>query len=80
MFNDYDTYINKNYSTTDAFQKTLENIFLMKNGDGIDIKFDYTKASSYFDIIPSSFYWIILLLSLFDPAFSNDQNRPKYDG
>ena len=26
MFNDYDTYINKNYSTTDAFQKTLENI------------------------------------------------------
>ena len=75
MFNDYDTYINKNYSTTDAFQKTLENIFLMKNGDGIDIKFDYTKASSYFDIIPSSFYWIILLLSLFNPAFSNDQNK-----
>ena len=75
MFNDYDTYISKNYSTTNAFQKTLEDIFLMKNSDGINIKFDYTKASSYFNIIPPTFYWIILLLSLFDPAFSNDKNK-----
>jgi len=71
MLDNYETYV-KTYSTTDAFQKTLEDIFLMKNSDGINIKFDYTKASTYFNLIPSTFYWIILLLSLFNPNASHN--------
>lgn len=79
LFATYDTVI-KTKSTTQAFQQaisdTVYNVTNVKDSKNIiNIQFDYTKASSYFISLPSTFYWIITLLSLFNPTANDVTNK-----
>jgi len=71
LFDNYDKYI-KNNNTTYAFQKTISDLL---NKQGLNIILDYKKASSYFKLLLSDFYWVITLLSLFNPNSSDEKNK-----
>jgi len=71
LFDNYDEYI-KNNTTTYAFQKTISDLL---NKRGMNVILDYKKASSYFKLLPSDFYWVITLLELFNPNSSDEKNK-----
>jgi hypothetical protein len=66
MLTSYNTYLTNGKTMTDSFQQTLSDLVTKQTGK--NVSFDYTKASSYFDEIPSTYYWIITLLSMYDPS------------
>ena len=68
----YQAYRTNGKSTTDSFQQCISDL-LKENS--IIITLDYTKASSYFNILPSFYYWVILYLSLFKPTNTDDENK-----
>lgn len=78
LFSTYYT-VKKTQSTTQAFQQAIsDTVYNVTNTPDskniINIQFDYTKASSYFISLPSTFYWIITLLSLFNPTADDATN------
>jgi hypothetical protein len=66
MLTSYKAYLDKGKTMTDSFQGALSD--LVSKQTGKTLSFDYTKASSYFDAIPSTYYWIITLLSMYSPS------------
>lgn len=66
MLDIYGKYISDGKEMTDAFQKTLSD-FTKKQLNNY-IEYNYKTPSIYFKMIPSEYYWIIILLSLFDPS------------
>jgi hypothetical protein len=66
MLTSYKTYLTNGKTMTDSFQGALSDLVTKQTGKSVS--FDYTKASTYFNAIPSTFYWIITLLSMYDPS------------
>lgn len=69
----YNYYINQQKSSTVSFQNTIQELLQQQLQQTITI--DVTKSSSYFKILPSTYYWVILLLNLFKTTNTDDQNR-----
>jgi len=68
----YQNYRKNGQSSTYAFQQSISD--LLKEYS-IITSIDYTKASSYFNTLPSFYYWVIVYLSLFKPTNTDDQNQ-----
>lgn len=74
LFTQYDLYISKKMTTTQAFQQAI--IDTLKTFTKTTLSsLDYTNPSKYFSLLPSNLYWVIILLSLFDPSASDTQNK-----
>lgn len=74
LFTQYDLYISKKMTTTQAFQQAIIDTLSMYTAIKLS-SIDYTRPASYFDILPSNLYWVIILLSLFDPSDTDEQNK-----
>ena len=73
LFTQYDLYISKNMTTTQAFQQAI--IDTLSTNTSTKLSSLDKDPSSYFNILPSNLYWVITLLSLFNSTASDVQNK-----